>query len=109
MSVSDEGQVSIIANDAERGYNTCGCAQPHKTVTEFVDCVIQRATVGALPTHGRPKNLQLVRVVGDVVEVQSVRTRMPRTEALTHAAWIVALLDDEDTFTEILASIQHRP
>jgi hypothetical protein len=108
MSVQDRHSASIVVENDETGYRTCGCATPHKTVVEFVDCVLQRcaAKVGVTPL--RPRNLQLVQVAGDTVEIRSVRTRMTTREALEHAAWIVALIDDEDTFNTILAHLQRR-
>jgi hypothetical protein len=109
MSVSNKEQVSIVGNSDETGYNTCGCPVPHKTVTEFVDCVLSKC--GATATKAEPHypNSQAVGLANGYVEILEPQWRMSKPQALAHAAWIVAVVGDEDTFFEILGSLQGDP
>lgn len=52
-------------------------------------------------------NDQLVGVRGDEIVVVMPRQRMTKTEALRHAAWLVALADDDDEFPLVLAAINN--
>jgi hypothetical protein len=44
---------------------------------------------------------------GDEILVMFPKQRMSRTEALRHAAWIVALADPGDDFPVVLAAVQN--
>lgn len=43
---------------------------------------------------------------GDTIVVTFPRPVMGRREALTHAAWLVALADDDDEFPAYLAGVR---
>jgi hypothetical protein len=51
-------------------------------------------------------NAQCAGVRGDVIVVAFPKTHMTKREALTHAAWLVALADDGDEFPAVLAAIR---
>lgn len=44
---------------------------------------------------------------GDVVIMKSPQGRITRAQALNLAAWIVAITDPEDEFTELLQAIRN--
>jgi hypothetical protein len=50
--------------------------------------------------EGRVENEQMVDVQGDKIQVISPSSVMTREEALIHAAWIVALADQSEDYTE---------
>ena len=53
-------------------------------------------------------NRQMVGRQGDDVVVMFPAARMTKAEALTHAAWLVALADDSgDEFPEVLRAVQN--
>lgn len=51
-------------------------------------------------------NMQGVAVQGDSVIVLMPRQRMTRSEAMTHAAWLVALSGGRDMFLEVLDAVE---
>lgn len=51
-------------------------------------------------------NSQLVGVLGDDIVVMMPQQRMTKFEALLHAAWLVALADDNGDFTDILQAVE---
>ena len=53
-------------------------------------------------------NDQFVGVRGDgLVVVAMPRAVMTKTEAVRHAAWLVALADDGDEFASVLAAVRN--
>jgi hypothetical protein len=51
-------------------------------------------------------NTQAVGVQGERIVVLSPKASMTKHEALVHAAWLVALADEENKFPEILKEVQ---
>lgn len=51
-------------------------------------------------------NSQFVGRIGGVVSILIARTLMSRREALAHAAWLVAIADDNDEFPAYLAAVR---
>jgi hypothetical protein len=59
------------------------------------------------PTAGiETANDQLVGKRGDHIIVMAPNIAMTPTEALRHAAWLVAVTGDDDQFAEILAAVR---
>jgi hypothetical protein len=53
------------------------------------------------------RNDQFAGVRGDgLVVIAMSRAVMTKTEALRHAAWLVALADDNDEFAQVLAAVR---
>ena len=52
-------------------------------------------------------NDQFVGVNADGIVVLSPKQRMTKPEALRHAAWLVALADDDGEFADVLAAVQN--
>lgn len=50
-------------------------------------------------------NMQLVSTQGKDIVVMRPKNRMTKAEALTHAAWLVALADEDDSFTDYLEAV----
>lgn len=50
-------------------------------------------------------NRQRVAVSGDYIIVNEPKTKMTKREALEHAAWLVAMADDNDEFDDLLYSV----
>lgn len=50
-------------------------------------------------------NYQLVSVLRDKIIVMAPKQQMTKEQALTHAAWLVALADDDDEFDEYLHAV----
>ena len=53
-----------------------------------------------------PANIQFVGWQGGEIVVMMPRARMTRQQALAHAAWLVALADDDDEFAEYLEAVR---
>lgn len=51
-------------------------------------------------------NSQFVGMRGDAVVVTMPQPAMTKAEALRHAAWLVALADDDDQFPAILEAVK---
>jgi hypothetical protein len=109
MSVQDRHSASIVVENDETGYRTCGCTTPHKTVVEFVDCVLAKCGAKTVEVEPHYPNSQAVGMADGYVEILEPQWRMTKPQALAHAAWIVAVVGDEDTFFEILGSLQSDP
>jgi hypothetical protein len=56
--------------------------------------------------EGDITNSQAVSSIEGEVRVLAPKARMPRREALVHAAWIVALGDESDNFTQFRAILK---
>jgi len=52
-------------------------------------------------------NKQLVSTNGEQILVIMPAQRMSKADALLHAAWLVALADDDDTFADVLEAVQN--
>ena len=52
-------------------------------------------------------NDQLVASQGNHIVVRLPKHRMTKTEALVHAAWLVALADTDDRFVEVLQAVRN--
>lgn len=52
-------------------------------------------------------NAQFVGVQGDKIIVMMPKQTMTKTEALTHAAWLVTLADDDDEFQSVLTAVHN--
>lgn len=52
-------------------------------------------------------NNQLVGVYRDYIVVRAPRTQMTKQEALVHAAYLVAIADDNDEFDAILEAVRN--
>ena len=54
-----------------------------------------------------PANAQFVGRDGrGQVSILMPRVQMTRQEALTHAAWLVAIADDDDEFSDYLSAVR---
>jgi hypothetical protein len=54
-----------------------------------------------------PANVQLVGRNGyGEIEIAFPRARMTKQQALTHAAWLVSVADDDDEFAAYLAAVR---
>lgn len=53
------------------------------------------------------ENKFLVGVAGDAIVVLRPSSQMTKAEALLHAAWLVALADDNNEFSKILEAVQN--
>jgi hypothetical protein len=51
-------------------------------------------------------NRQLVTTSGDKIVIVWPNVSMDRHQALVHAAWLVALVDDDEHFNKILARVR---
>lgn len=54
-----------------------------------------------------PANQQAVGVQGDKIVVLIPKFVMSKQEALAHAAWLVALADDKDEFSQYLEAVRN--
>lgn len=52
------------------------------------------------------RNCQLVTTSGDEIVIVWPKVTMNHHHALVHAAWLVALVDDDEHFHEILAAVR---
>ena len=52
-------------------------------------------------------NYQLVGCGGEDILVMMPKKKMTKKEALLHAAWLVALADDNDEFGKILDAVRN--
>lgn len=52
-------------------------------------------------------NYQMVGLRGDNIIVMFPKSTMTKQEALVHAAWLVAMADDDNKFDEVLTAVQH--
>jgi hypothetical protein len=51
-------------------------------------------------------NRQGVGVLGEYIVVLRPMVKMTKSQALTHAAWLVALADEDGEFPKILEAVQ---
>lgn len=50
-------------------------------------------------------NNQFVGICGDTISVMMPKTQMTKKEALLHAAWLVAMADENGEFNKILEAV----